>query len=156
MQDAKSIGLKEAEMICDACINKALGAKDNKRDPRHPVSFPIAVCVIDRFGTVLCQKVMDGTISLSARVSRTKAQTALEILRDTKVQREIILGRDIHLRSYEFSSVEHTVIPGGCIIKTSDGKVVGAVGISGRSPDGDEELAQIGVRAFGNSEEFNV
>ena len=57
---------------------------------------------------------------------------------------------------YEFSSVEHTEIPGGCVVKTSDGNVVGAVGVSGRSPQGDEEMAQVGVKAFEASEEYHV
>jgi len=154
MQEARSLGLKEAEMICDTCIKKTIESKDNKEVVG--AGYPIAVCVIDRHGTVLCHKVMDGAFSLAARLSRTKAQSALELLRDTKVQREICQSRGINLMPYEFSSFEHTEIPGGCVVKTSDGNVVGAVGVSGRSPQGDEEMAQIGVRAFESSEEYNV
>lgn len=154
MQDAKSLGLKEAELICDSCINEAIASKDNKEVVG--AGYPIAVCVIDRHGTILCHKVMDGTFSLAARLSRTKAQSALELLRDTKVQREICQSRGINLMPYEFSSVEHTEIPGGCVVETSDGKVVGAVGISGRSPQGDEEMAQFGVKAFEKSPEYKV
>ncbi len=154
MQEARSLGLKEAEMICDACINETIASKDNKEVVG--AGYPIGVCVIDRHGTVLCHKVMDGSFSLAARLSRTKAQSALELLRDTKIQRDICQSRGIGLMPYEFSSIEHTEIPGGCVVRTSDGKVVGAVGISGRSPQGDEEMAQIGVKAFENSEEFNV
>lgn len=154
MQEARSLGLKEAEMICDSCIRKTMESKDNKEVVG--AGYPIGVCVIDRHGTVLCHKVMDGAFSLAARLSRTKAQSALELLRDTKVQREICQGRGIGLMPYEFSSVEHTEIPGGCVVKTSDGNVVGAVGVSGRSPQGDEEMAQIGVTAFENLEEYRV
>jgi uncharacterized protein GlcG (DUF336 family) len=99
---------------------------------------------------------MDGAFSLVARVSRTKAQSALELLRDTKVQREICQSRGISLMPYEFSSTEHTEIPGGCVIKTSDGNVVGAIGVSGRSPQGDEEMAQFGVKSFEKSAEYLV
>jgi len=154
MQELRSIGLKEAEMVCDACINRAIETKDNKEVVG--AGYPIAVCVIDRHGTISCHKVMDGCFSLAARLSRTKAQSALELLRDTKVQREICQSRGINLMPYEFSSVEHTEIPGGCVIKTSDGKVVGAVGVSGRSPQGDEEIAKIGVKAFEDSEAYHV
>jgi len=154
MQEVRSLGLKEAEMICDACIQKTIESKDNKEVVG--AGYPIGICVIDRHGTVLCHKVMDGTFSLAARLSRTKAQSALELLRDTKVQREICQGRGIGLMPYEFSSVEHTEIPGGCVVKTSDGNVVGAVGVSGRSPQGDEEMAQVGVKAFEASEEYHV
>jgi glc operon protein GlcG len=154
MQEARSLGLKEAEMICDACIQETIDSKDNKEVVG--AGYPVAVCVIDRHGTVLCHKVMDGAFSLAARLSRTKAQSALELLRDTKVQREICQSRGIGLMPYEFSSVEHTEIPGGCVVKTSDGNVVGAVGISGRSPQGDEEMAQVGVKAFEASKEYQV
>ena len=154
MQEARSLGLKEAEMICDACIQETIDSKDNKEVVG--AGYPVAVCVIDRHGTVLCHKVMDGAFSLAARLSRTKAQSALELLRDTKVQREICQSRGMSLMPYEFSSVEHTEIPGGCVVKTSDGNVVGAVGISGRSPQGDEEMAQVGVKAFEASKEYQV
>lgn len=155
MQEAKSLGLKEAEMICDACINETVASK-NKKEGVVGAGYPIGVCVIDRHGTVLCHKVMDGAFSLAARLSRTKAQSALELLRDTKTQREICQSRGIGLMPYEFSSVEHTEIPGGCVIKMSDGNVVGAIGVSGRSPQGDEEMAQVGVKTFENSEEFKA
>lgn len=154
MQEARSLGLKEAEMICDTCIQKTIESKNNKEV--IGAGYSIGICVIDRHGTVLCHKVMDGAFSLAARLSRTKAQSALELLRDTKVQREICQGRGIDLMPYEFSSVEHTEIPGGCVVKTSDGNVVGAVGVSGRSPQGDEEMAQIGVKCFEASEEYQV
>ena len=154
MQETRSLGLKEAEMICDTCIQKTIESKNNKEV--IGAGYSIGVCVIDRHGTVLCHKVMDGAFSLAARLSRTKAQSALELLRDTKVQREICQGRGIDLMPYEFSSVEYTEIPGGCVVKTSDGNVVGAVGVSGRSPQGDEEMAQIGVKAFEASEEYQV
>lgn len=154
MQETRSLGLKEAEMICDTCIQKTIESKNNKEV--IGAGYSIGVCVIDRHGTVLCHKVMDGAFSLAARLSRTKAQSALELLRDTKVQREICQSRGIDLMPYEFSSVEHTEIPGGCVVKTFDGNVVGAVGVSGRSPQGDEEMAQIGVKAFEASEEYQV
>lgn len=155
MQEVRSLGLKEAELICDTCIKEAESTKNDKKVKSKGSSlgagFPIGVCVIDRFGTILCHKVMDGVFSLAARVSRTKAQTALEILRDTRVQREVCDSRGMSLKSYEFSSIEHTTIPGGCVIKTSDGNVVGAIGISGRTPYGDEEIAKCGVKAFEDS-----
>ena len=154
MQEARSLGLKEAEMICDYCIRKATESKNNKEVVG--AGYPIGICVIDRHGTVLCHKVMDGCFSLAARLSRTKAQSALELLRDTKVQREICQSRGISLMPYEFSSVEHTEIPGGCVIRTSDENVVGAVGVSGRSPQGDEQMAQLGVECFKKSEEYQV
>lgn len=154
MQEAKSLGLKEAELICDACIKKTESTKNDKSVVG--AGYPLGVCVIDRFGTVLCHKVMDGSFSLAARLSRTKAQSALELLRDTAVQREICSSRGINLKPYEFSSIEHTEIPGGCVIKTSDGNIVGAIGTSGRSPQGDEEMAKFGVKTFENSDFFKV
>ncbi|MDP9425115.1 MAG: heme-binding protein, partial [Actinomycetota bacterium] len=41
------------------------------------------------------------------------------------------------------------VIFGGGIPLERDGKVVGAVGVSGGTPDQDHEVAQAGVAAFG-------
>jgi len=157
MQQVRSLGLKEAEMIVDAAIK----ANKESEDAPGTEGYPMGIAVVDACGNLLCFKRMDGAFSLACRVSVAKAQSAIELLRDTWEQRKISDSRDVdgyklNIKGYEFASANHTEIPGGCVIKTSDGSVVGAIGTSGRSPAGDEKIAKAGVKAFEQSEFFQV
>jgi len=144
MQEAKSLGLKEAREIVNAIID---AAEKNKSDTVE--GRPIAAAVVDRHGDLVYFARMDGASPLTARMSIYKAYTAMDIRRDTITQRE--LHGTLKLESYEFCSPTYTLIPGGVLIKMKDGTIVGAVGTSGRhpwAPMGDEELARIGAKAF--------
>jgi len=105
------------------------------------------------------RKIVDAIIEASAKsegrpmaaavVDRNKASTAMDAKRDTIVQRKFL--KELDLAFYEFCSSTYSTIPGGVLIKTEDGNIVGAVGTSGRAPlapMGDEELARIGAKAF--------
>jgi uncharacterized protein GlcG (DUF336 family) len=50
------------------------------------------------------------------------------------------------------ASVSHgrlVPVPGGVLIRTADGEIVGAVGISGDTPDNDEACAVSGIERIG-------
>ena len=145
MQEYKSIGLEEARMVAHAAIAECTNTE----------GLPMAVAVVDRHGLPLVLARMDESFSLAARMALTKCYSAMEVLRDTGTARRDFDSRPEKLKSYEFSSSLFTTIPGGCLLKTKDGAIVGAVGTSGRSPQGDETVARAGVRAFEASEYFN-
>jgi len=130
MQEYKSLGLEEARMIIDAAIKECANTE----------GLPIAVAVTDRHSLPLSLARMDGTFSLAARMCLTKCYSAMEVLRDTAIARKDFDSRNERLKSYEFSSTVFTTIPGGILIKTKDGNIVGAVGVSGRTPQGDEGI----------------
>ena len=145
MQEYKSIGLEEARMAAHAAIAECTSTE----------GLPMAVAVVDRHGHPLYLERMEEAAGVTARMCLTKCYTAIEVLRDTIEQREALerfgLGWD------EFSSVEYTVVPSGCLIRTQDGTIVGAIGSSGRAPldpAGDEDVSRAGVRAFEESEYF--
>lgn len=145
MQECKSLGLKEARVIVEAAIEKAQNTEGR----------PMCVAVTDRHGAPVYLVRMDGAAPVTARMCLTKCYTALEVLRDTGQQREVLA--QMNLKPDEFSSTIYTTIPGGDLIKTKDGTVVGAVGTSGRDPlgpGGDEDIARAGVLAFEQSDAF--
>ena len=146
MHEYKSLGLEEARMIVKAAIKYAV---DNE-------GLPMAVAVVDRHGSPLCLARMDGAFSLAARMCLTKCYSAMELLRDTVIARKDFDSRPEKLKSYEFSSTVFTTIPGGCLIKTKDGSIVGAIGSSGRTPQRDEEVARAGAKAFEESKYFEM
>ena len=145
MRKGKSLGLKEAQMMVQRAIDYAASTEGR----------PMAVAVVDRHGHPLYLERMEEAAGVTARMCLTKCYTAIEVLRDTIEQREALerfgLGWD------EFSSVEYTVVPSGCLIRTEDGTIVGAIGSSGRAPldpAGDEDVSRAGIRAFEESEYF--
>lgn len=147
MQKVKSLGLKEGRKIVDAIIEAA-----EKSEGR-----PMAAAVVDRHGHLVYFARMDGASPVTVRMSIFKSQTALDVMRDT-IEHRAFLDK-INTNYFEFCSPTYTVIPGGVLIKTKDGTIVGACGTSGRAPlvsMGDEELARIGVKAFESSEAFNL
>ena len=156
MQEAKSLGLEEAKIIANYAIEAVVNSEGR----------PMSVAVVGRDGGAICLQRMDGASKLTARMALTKAKSAIDVLKDLIDARENHSKRDtgfgkIGIKPYEFSSSWFTTIPGGCLIKTKDGNVVGAIGASGRipvgAPDhlGDEEIARAGVKAFEECEAYH-
>lgn len=145
MKECKSIGLEEARIIVETAIEKAQKTGDR----------PISIAVVDRHGDPVCLMRMDGIGGTTARMALAKCYTAIGTLRDTIEMREIILKRKS--TGSDFPIPNFTTIPGGVLLRTKDGMVVGAIGISGRKPTGpgsDEELARAGAAAFEKTEGF--
>jgi glc operon protein GlcG len=141
MIKAASLDLEEARKIVEAVVEAARATK--------PPDRPMSVAVVDNAGILISFARMDGASANTARMAINKAYTAIYWKRDTaEMQNWIKDGRDI---SWFGDPYKNAPIPGGVLIKSSDGCIVGAVGTSGRAalgPMGDEELAQIGAKAL--------
>jgi len=137
MIEAKSLGLDEARKIVEAALEATLKAKGR----------PISAAVVDSAGDLISFDRMDGASLNSVTVAQNKAYTAVRFGRDTKDIRTLLeQGYDI----VWFGNPRYAPIRGGVLIKSGDGSIVGAVGISGRSPTetpNDEDVAQIGAKA---------
>jgi len=104
---------------------------------------PSSVAVVDNAGVLICFSRMDGASPITARMAVNKAYTAIQWQRDTReVQNMMKEGRDI---SWFGDPDRQAPVPGGVLIKLSDGSIAGAVGTSGRKADEDEELALVGA-----------
>jgi glc operon protein GlcG len=102
---------------------------------------PLAVCICDHEGTVAASVKMDGVPSRSVHLAQHKAYTAMRMQTTTesfmaRLERE---KADIAF----FCDPKLTPFPGGAPIVASDGSIIGAVGISGRSSEEDQYLAGI-------------
>jgi uncharacterized protein GlcG (DUF336 family) len=137
--EAKNIGLDEARKIIDAMLEYTTVTKPGD---------PMAHAVVDNSGVLVCFARMDGTCPIIRRMAENKAYTAIMWHKDT---RELFDFRnndpDMKLECFG----EHdrqAAIPGGNLLKTGDGRVVGAVASSGRHFNEDEEVALVGVKTF--------
>lgn len=111
---------------------------------------PSSLAVVDESGALVSFARMNGASPLTARVSVNKAFTAIDWRRDTKNIQEVFFTGGKKRDIAWFGEPRHAPIPGGVLLKNTDGTIVGAVGTSGRTADEDEELAQAGFKAYKN------
>ena len=102
------------------------------------------IAVVDDGGNLMALERVDGTFGAGANISIGKARTAAQFQKPTRVFEETISkGRTAMLALNEFTPLQ------GGVPLTVDGKIVGAVGVSGAaSAQQDEELAMAGAKAL--------
>jgi glc operon protein GlcG len=139
MIDTKNLELEEARKVAEATLEAVFKAKGR----------PISVAVVDPSGELIYFARMDGASRNSIRVAQNKAYTAVRWGRDTKDVYDGLKKWDFDI-AY-FGDPRYAPIGGGVLIKSSDGSIAGAVGVSGRlkeeKPE-DEELARLGASAL--------
>ena len=102
--------------------------------------LPVVIVVVDDAGNLLLLERLDTTQVGSIKVGIGKARTAAHFKRPTKVfEDQIKNGRIVTLALDDF-----TPLQGGVPI-FSGGVFVGAIGVSGDSPQVDEEIAMAGA-----------
>ena len=135
-----SLTLEAARSILDAALEKSAAMKLN----------PLAVVVLDARGCLKAACAQDGTSLLRAEIAHGKAYGALALG---------LGSRAIFKRAQEqayFVDAVNTLaqgrlvpVPGGVLIQTADGSLLGAVGISGDTSDNDEACAVAAIEAAG-------
>jgi glc operon protein GlcG len=102
--------------------------------------LPVVVAVVDDSGELLLVERLDGTQVGSIKVGIGKARTAAHFRRPTRFfEEQVRNGRIVTLALEDF-----TPLQGGVPI-LAGGQFVGAVGVSGDSPQVDEEIATVGA-----------
>jgi glc operon protein GlcG len=129
-----AIGLESAKKIAAVAIAEA--RKNN---------WYMAVSVVDPSGTLVYYEKMDNTQTGSANVAIDKARTAALFKRPTKAFQDIVAGGGSGLRILGLPGA--VPIEGGVPLVV-DGKIVGAIGVSGDSSDHDGICAQAGADAL--------
>ena len=103
----------------------------------------VAITVVDANGDLILFQKLDETQPGSIKVSQGKARTAALFKRPTKAMEEMIAGGKT-----AFLAVEGIVpIQGGLPI-VAEGKVIGAIGVSGVTSAQDEQIATAAIAAL--------
>jgi uncharacterized protein GlcG (DUF336 family) len=111
---------------------------------------PLAVIVLDARGALKFAAAEDGTSLKRAEIATGKAHGALAMGLGSRT-----LYTRVQKQPHFFAAVTHAVggmmvpVPGGVLIRSADGELLGAIGISGDSSDNDEEAALAGIAAVG-------
>ncbi len=109
---------------------------------------PLAIVVLDARGALKVAAAEDGTSLKRSEIAIGKAQGALAMG---------LGSRTLHARAQSnptfFAAVTHAIgglmvpVPGGVLIRSKDGELLGVIGISGDTSDNDEAAAMAGIAA---------
>lgn len=129
--------LAQAQAITLAALEKA----------RDLALRPITVAVLDAGGHLVCLAREDRSSILRPEIAIGKAHTALSLGVSSRNVDEIAAARPSFIASLAPISA-HGIIPaaGGILISLASG-IIGAVGVSGDTPDNDEICALHGLAA---------
>ncbi|MBV6321509.1 GlcG/HbpS family heme-binding protein [Duganella violaceipulchra] len=106
------------------------------------LKLSVAVAVVDTHGTPVYLEVLDDTMTASPNFALQKARTAATMRRPSKALEDgVAAGRNALL-----SLPDLLMIEGGEPILVN-GKVVGAIGVSGGASSQDGQIARAGVEA---------
>ena len=108
-------------------------------------NLPMAIAVVDTAGQLVAFERMDNTQTASIAVSQDKAVSAAMYRRPTKVFQDVLAAGGVGLRVLTLRGAN--AVEGGLPLIV-DGKVIGAVGVSGGTSDQDGVVAKAGVDAL--------
>jgi uncharacterized protein GlcG (DUF336 family) len=105
----------------------------------------MAIAVTDTAGTLVYFERMDNTMTGSINVALGKARSAAQFRRPTKVFQDLIAkGSEF---AYLLGLEGASVVQGGIPI-VQDGRIVGAIGVSGGTGPQDVQVAEAGLAAL--------
>jgi uncharacterized protein GlcG (DUF336 family) len=107
-------------------------------------NWNMAIAIVDAAGNAILFQKLDDTQPGSIAVEHNKARTAANFKRPTKALEDMVTaGRSV------FLAIEGLLPLQGGVPVTVDGKVIGAVGVSGGTAAQDEQVALAAISALG-------
>ena len=108
----------------------------------HKNSWPMAITIVDTAGQLVLFSRDDNTQTASINVSQDKAVSSAMYRRPTKVMQDAVAAGGAGVRFLNLRGA--SVVEGGLPLYI-DGKIVGAIGVSGMASDQDGQVAKAGV-----------
>ena len=116
---------------------------------------PVAVSVIDKNGIPIVQKRMDGVSTVGIpEFALAKANSAIAMKMSSREFRDKYVAEQDPakycqmLAMVNISEKQLMPCPGGVLIKSENGEILGAIGVSGAAADEDEASGLEGVKKF--------
>lgn len=129
-----SLTLKTALPLLQAAAKKA-----------DAIGVPMVITVLDAGGNMIAQHRMDDALLASVEISANKAYTAIALKMPTSELAKLAQpGQPL----FGIQNSSKIVIFGGGIPIVSNGKILGAIGVSGGAVEQDVECAKAGLAAF--------
>jgi len=107
--------------------------------------WPMAIAIVDTSGQLVMFSRADNTQTASVSVAQDKAVSSAMYRRPTKVMQDAVAGGGAGIRFLNLRGA--STVEGGLPLYV-DGKIVGAIGVSGMASDQDGLCAKAGVDAL--------
>jgi len=131
-----NITLRQAEAAIVAAKQKAA-----------ELNVKMNICVVDAGSNLVAFARMDGAWIGSVDIAQKKAKTAAWFMMDTAALSPLVQpGKPLF--NIEHSNGGLITFPGGVVIKNEEGKIIGAIGVSGDTVENDHEVATAGAAAI--------
>ncbi|QWT86889.1 heme-binding protein [Chryseobacterium sp. PCH239] len=130
------LNYKTAEKALQTAKEKALS-----------LNIPVTIAVVDMGGHLIALARLDsvyGVIDFAVKKARTAAMFGV----NTEMMGSIISETGIHGYGMLNSNEGLLTIAGGIVLQNAEGKIIGAIGSSGGSPEQDKEIAEAGAQAI--------
>ena len=135
-----TLNLAQADAIADEALRLAR---------KHGLQ-PLTVAVLDAGGHQIVLKREDGCGIIRVQVATAKAYGALGMGISSRELGEHVADRPVFGNSLSvISGGRFATVPGGVLIRDGDGRVIGAVGMTGDKSAADEFAAIGGIRSAG-------
>jgi uncharacterized protein GlcG (DUF336 family) len=107
--------------------------------------WQMVIVILDSGGNLVMSQRLDGAQFGSVEVARDKAWSAVAFRRPTKVFQDAIEKGGVNLRLLRLTGANP--LDGGLPI-VADGKLIGAIGVSGATGEQDAQVARAGIEAM--------
>ena len=124
-----------------AAAKKVMAAAEAEAERNH---WGMAIAILDSTGHMVILHKLDNTQYGSIQVAEDKARSALDFRRPTKVFEDLIAQGGIGMRTLALRGA--SPLEGGIPIIV-DGKIIGAIGVSGATAVQDGQVAKAGADA---------
>jgi len=108
-------------------------------------NWPVVIVVVDAGGNLVMLNRLDNAQWGSLEVAKDKARSAVAFRRPTKVFQDLISQGGGNIRLLNLSGA--SMLEGGIPIVV-EGKIIGAVGVSGVASQQDAQIGQAGIEAL--------
>ena len=133
------INLSMAKVMADAC----------EADQKNSGYSPINIAIVDAGGDLVLFRRQNNSFLLSIDIAIVKANSSAGIPVPTRTIQDIVYGKDG--KPGRVPGLAHSknivAFPGGLPIKTKNGTLLGAIGVSGATGDEDEQCANAALLA---------
>lgn len=116
-------------------------------DRADEVGVPMCIAVVDGGGNLVAFHRMDDALLASVSIAQNKAYSAVSLKMSTETVAELAQPGEALYGIGGTNDGRIVTFGGGIPLETDDG-VVGAVGVSGGSPEEDVDVATAAVEAF--------
>jgi uncharacterized protein GlcG (DUF336 family) len=139
--DPQDISLAQANRIVET------GLRLSRERGFKPMTF----CVLDRGGHLVAAQREDDSSILRFEIAFGKAWSCLALGHSTRFMEEKMAANRPHFLDSLSATAGGKFVPciGGVLVRGAEGRIVGAVGVTGDSADNDEAVAMEAIRACG-------